>query len=428
MLIGTFTEMPYQPKDLEDFYRRGGSEDLGISNAAYDPSIGHELYNRYYDEKVYAEEVGFDALMLNEHHSMPGCMQGVTNMGAAVLARITKKAKIIILGNMIPVWDDPLWMAEQLSMVDVISGGRLISGWVRGSGRESVAHNIPPVYNRERFEEAHDFIIKAWSTPGPFRYEGKHYNYRYVNPWPVPMQKPHPPIWIPNQISIETIEWAAQQRFPLVMTAHHIKPTEIAFAHYRKTAEEIGYTAGSHNFGYMIKVHVDETEELAHAAGRKFLQGARNPFIAGNAARQNQAVQRLPGLYSKVSREREKVVFGAGGYAGGGETYEDQLHEYLMIVGTPKTVMPKIRYVLETLRPGSFIMWDGDGAMTHQDTMRSLKLMGQEVIPAVRAVGKELGLKDSFEVNAGPNADGTGYDQEVWKRWQAAQKPTKQPA
>ena len=182
---------------------------MSISNAAYDPTVGAQLYNRYLDEKIYAEEMGFDGLMLNEHHSTPFCMQGVTNVGASILARVTKKVKIVILGNILPIWDDPLWLAETLAMIDMISYGRLVSGFVRGGGRESVSHNAPPHYNRERFEEAHDFLIKTWTTPGPFRWEGKHFHYRYVNPWARPFQQPHPPVWVPFTGSKETIERAA---------------------------------------------------------------------------------------------------------------------------------------------------------------------------------------------------------------------------
>ncbi|MSP78886.1 MAG: LLM class flavin-dependent oxidoreductase [Dehalococcoidia bacterium] len=414
MLFGTFTEMPYQPKDMAEFHRRGG-EDLGISNAAYDPELGGDLYHRYFDEKQYAEEVGFDAFMLNEHHTLPGCMQGVTNVGASILARITQKAKIVILGNMIPVWDDPMWMAEQLAMIDVISRGRLVSGWVRGGGRESVVHNAAPVYNRERFEEAHDFIIKAWTTPGPFRYEGKHYNYRYVNPWPVPLQKPHPQIWIPNTTSLETIEWAARHRLPMVMTAHNMEPSKKSFELYAGIAAEEGYEAGPQHRGYLIKVHAEETEELADQVGRKYLQGPQNPFVSGNQARQNAAVQRLPGLVSRSSRAREAKLWGPGGYGGNAaHTYEEQSKEYLIISGTPKTVVQRVRHVMEVLRPGSFFFWDSDGSMTHQDAMRSIRLMGQEVLPALRDIGKELGLVDSFETN-----DGTGYDQAVWRKARA---------
>ena len=181
MLVGYFTEQPWQ--DPKSGLMGHASTDLSISNELYDPKVGAQLYNRYLDEKIYAEEMGFGAIMLNEHHSTPFCMQGVTNVGAAVLARQTKEAKIILLGNILPIWDDPLWLAEQLAMIDLISYGRLVSGFVRGGGRESVAHNAPPFYNRERFQEAHDFLIKAWSEPGPFRWEGQHYQYRYVNPW-----------------------------------------------------------------------------------------------------------------------------------------------------------------------------------------------------------------------------------------------------
>jgi hypothetical protein len=66
-------------------------------------------------------------------------------------------------------------------------------------------------------------------------------------------------------------------------------------------------------------------------------------------------------------------------------------------------VLPKIRYVLEYLRPGSVFFWDGDGAMTHEDQMRSLKLMGEEVIPAVKEMGKELELFSPFEIDPATN-------------------------
>ena len=224
MLIGYFTEQPWQdPKSGLMGYQ---STDLGVSNELYDPEVGAQLYNRYLDEKIYAEEMGFDAIMLNEHHSTPFCMQGVTNVGAAILARQTKKAKIIILGNILPIWEDPLWLAEQLAMIDMISHGRLVSGFVRGGGRESISHNAPPHYNRERFEEAHDFLIKAWTTPGPFRWEGKHYQYRYVNPWARPYQKPHPPIWIPSTVSANTVIWTAEHRYPLCLLSTQLEPTK----------------------------------------------------------------------------------------------------------------------------------------------------------------------------------------------------------
>ena len=160
MFIGHFTERPYQDPESGYFGATGKSiKDLTLSNEIYDPMLGSDLYNRYLDEKIYAEEMGFDGLMLNEHHSSPFCMGSTVNVEASILARITNKAKIVLLGNVLPIWDDPLWLVEQLATIDMISKGRLVSGWVRGTARESVSHNSPPAYNWERFQEAHDFIM-----------------------------------------------------------------------------------------------------------------------------------------------------------------------------------------------------------------------------------------------------------------------------
>ena len=340
-------------------------------------------------------------------------MGGAMNVEASILARITKRAKIVLLGNILPIWDDPLWLVEQLAMIDLISRGRLVSGWVRGTGRESVAHNIEPHYNWERFKEAHELIIKAWSEPGPFRWEGKHFHYRHVNPWVRPYQKPHPPVWLPGVVSRDSLMWAAEQRIPYIMLATEMEPTKMAFQLYHDTAAELGYESGPQNLGYLWKVHVDETEELAEETGRKYVQGPSNPFLAGNEGTVNPALVNLPGLTSRTRvLPTQAVATQARGGAAGvlGRPYEQQIKDRTIICGTPKTVIPKIREVLEYVRPGSIFFWDGDGAMTHDDAMRSLRLMGEEVIPAVKEIGKELGLNSPFEVDP---ATGQPIEQEA---------------
>ena len=415
MFIGYFTERPYQDPESGFFGATGKPiKDLTLSNGVYNPELGAHLYNRYLDEKVYAEEMGFDGLMLNEHHSTPFCMGGAMNVEASILARITKKAKIVLMGNILPIWDDPLWLVEQLAMIDLISRGRLVSGWVRGTGRESVAHNSSPPYNWERFKEAHDFIIKAWTEPGPFRWEGKHYQYRHVNPWVRPYQKPHPQIWLPGVVSRDSLMWAAEKRIPYIMLSTELEPTRQAFQVYHDAAAEQGYESGPQNLGYLWKVHVDETEELAEETARKYIQGPSNPFLAGNEGTNNPALVNLPGLSSRrrVLPTQASATANRGGGAGEvlGRPYERQIEDYTIIAGTPKTVIPKIRHVLEYLRPGSVFFWDGDGAMTHDDAMRSLRLMGEEVIPAVREIAKDLELPGSFEVDT---ATGKPIPQEI---------------
>ena len=425
MFIGYFTERPYQDPNSGYFGATGRDiQDLGMSNDSYDPRIGAELYNRYLDEKIYAEKMGFDGLMLNEHHSTPFCMGGVMNVEAAILARITKRAKIVLLGNVLPIWDDPLWLAEELAEIDMISRGRLVSGWVRGTGRESVAHNTASPFNWERYQEAHDFIVKAWTTPGPFRWEGEHYQYRYVNPWARPYSDPHPPIWIPGVMSRNTVKWAAERRYPYVMLATEVEPTKLSFDYYRECAREAGYEAGTQHTGYVFKIHVDETEELAEATARKFLQGPSNPFLEGNQGKVRPFLQSLPGLTSRTevlptsqipalaasrgrielqqALERRRQVEGEQ-QPEKSDPFKEQVDKQAIIHGTPATVLPQIRNLLEEIRPGSITFWDGDGSMTHEDAMRSLRLMGEEVLPAVREMGAELDLNGPFEVDPANN-------------------------
>ena len=255
MHIMWFTERAYHhvPEDevlkLRSFF--------GVPNKFFDPQKGAQLLNQYLDEKIYSDELGtFDGVMLNEHHGTPFCMGAVMDVEAAVLAKCTSKVKIVLLGNPLPVVANPVRLAEELAMIDLISGGRLVPGWVRGAGSEQLANNANPAYNREYFEEAHDLVIAAWTRPGPFRWEGKHFNFRFVNPWVLPLQKPHPPIWIPGLISPETVRWCAEHRYPYVALATMLKPTLEMWKMYTDRAAEMGYQAGPENFGYLQPIFV----------------------------------------------------------------------------------------------------------------------------------------------------------------------------
>src|SRR5205814_3744211 len=188
-----------------------------LSNKYYDPKIGHRLYNEYLDQAVLAERLGYDGTCVNEHHQNAyGTMHDPNVMASHIVAR-TKDIRVGIIGNALPLHGNPLRVAESVAMLDVISGGRIISGFVRGTGMEYHSMRSNPATSRERFWEAHDLIIKAWTEDGPFEWRGKHFDIPYVNPWPKPYQQPHPPIWLPGQGSMETISEAAKRRYPFMM-------------------------------------------------------------------------------------------------------------------------------------------------------------------------------------------------------------------
>jgi alkanesulfonate monooxygenase SsuD/methylene tetrahydromethanopterin reductase-like flavin-dependent oxidoreductase (luciferase family) len=278
-------------------------------------------------------------------------------------------------------------------MIDMISKGRLVSGFVRGGGQEQLAAGVNPAFNRERFEEAHDLIVKIWTQPGPFRWEGTHYQHRVVNPWAVPMQKPHPRIWIPGVISKETIIWAAQHGYPYIALNTPIDRTKQVWELYDKVAEESGFTGGPDYHGLLKQIHVAETEEKALENARQFL------WMQGEFTGLAHPVWSAPAGYGSPDNRRAFAEFSVGrsksprARAG----LEGQLEDLMVIAGTPKQVIAKLRVLLEETRPGILGFWGNDGFVSHQDAMTCIRLMGQEVLPAVREIAKELGLNSPFE-------------------------------
>lgn len=405
MFLMRFTERAYTNYTAEDVRNSPNSAvRLTFSNSHFDPELGAQIYNEHLDEYELSEQVGFDGLMLNEHHNTPTCLGATMNLEAAILARTTKKPKIVLLGNPLPVFDNPLRLAEELAEIDMISRGRLVSGFVRGTGIESLAANVNPLFNRERFEEAHDLIIKAWTTPGPFRWEGKHHHFRVVNPFQVPLQKPHPPVWIPGLGSPDTLIWCANHHYPYIFLETDFQATEDMMSIYTDTARELGYEPGPQNYGYLIRVHVQDTDEYARAVGKGFLVG--NVGVGGLPLPRdymapvgyNTGGRRAVSSDPRFTRLRERVStdpFSQVKLDPG--AYEGAIDANRWIIGDPDTVVRKLREVLSWVRPSILGVWTNDGTMSHQDSMRCLELMGQEVLPALREIGEELELTDPFQ-------------------------------
>ena len=161
MHIMYFTERPYRDVPEEEVIKNRSF--FGVPNRFFDREVGARLYNEYLDEAgLCRRDVGFDGVMLNEHHGTPFCMGAVMNVEAAILARITKKSRIVLLGNPLPTVKNPLRMAEELAK-SIYFARAAGPGWVRGAGSEQIFNNANPAYNREYFNEAHDFVIACWT-------------------------------------------------------------------------------------------------------------------------------------------------------------------------------------------------------------------------------------------------------------------------
>ena len=394
MHIMYFTEQPMSAYPADKGLEFGATA-LMFSNSHFDPVAGSRLYNEFIEQYKLAEAVGFDGIMLNEHHNAPFCMQAKANVFASILAAITKRVKIVILGNPLPLSENPVRLAEELAMIDMISKGRLVSGFVRGGGQEQLATGVNPAFNRERFEEAHDLIIQAWTKAGPTRFEGNHYQARVVNPWAVPLQKPHPRIWVPGVISKETVLWAARHRYPYIALNTTVEQTQKIWDLYDATAAEVGFKSGPEYHGYLKQVHVAETEEKALANAREFT------WMQGEFTGLAHPVWSTPSGYSSPENRRGFVEFstGRGTSPRRRPGFEEQVANNMIIAGTPKTVTAKLRLLMEQTRPGIMALWANDGAVSQEDSMTCIRLLGEEVLPALRETAKTLGLQSPFEAN-----------------------------
>jgi alkanesulfonate monooxygenase SsuD/methylene tetrahydromethanopterin reductase-like flavin-dependent oxidoreductase (luciferase family) len=357
MKLYYFSEMPHHefPDEEGDKYP---SLRLEFPNRFFDREKAAANYQRYLTEYEFADQAGFDGLMINEHHSTPSCVNVGVNMTAAVLGRTTRRAKILLLGNILPIEDNPVRMAEQLAMADLISGGRVLSGFVRGVGVETWWSNTNPVHNRERFEECHDLILKCWTEPGPFRWEGRHYHFRHVNPWCLPLQKPHPPIWTPGTASPETAVWAGRRGYTYVP---FLVPVEIArelFDYYRQGAAEVGRTVTADNLGFLICAVTAETKAKALEAGRHFV------WRMGPTLRAPVALRARPRSLATMS-------------------YQELLDGQFIVAGTPDEVIDRFSRIQRELGVGHLLLEAQESRMDHPTTMRSIELMGAKVIPAV---------------------------------------------
>ena len=371
------SQQPYihvTDEDLEKY----GSGRLDFPNTYFDPEKAHGLYNQYHEQYAHADEVGLDGIITNEHHSSYWNMKPSANLDAAVISKVTRRVRIAILGNIIPI-NDPLRMAEEIAMLDCYSGGRIISGFVRGGALETLQAGIDPSENRERFEEAHDLIIKCWTTPGPFRYEGKYYHYRMVNPWVLPVQKPHPPIWFPGGSSPESVKWAARRGYAYMNLGALIDLTRELKQIYIDTAHETGFTPGPEHFGYQLRALVADTDERAQELGRNFL------WTQGHRMRGPREHNDPPGYQTSVARTLQMRRPGTGG-PGRQMTYEQLQEINNIIVGSPETVTRKLANTIDQLSPGYLILIGSDGTLPHKDAMRSIELLGKEVIPALHEI------------------------------------------
>jgi alkanesulfonate monooxygenase SsuD/methylene tetrahydromethanopterin reductase-like flavin-dependent oxidoreductase (luciferase family) len=375
-----FHLMPYRPLDLEAA-KKYRSAWVVLPNSFYDPEKGAAEYDSYLDQLTYAEELGFDAIGVNEHHQTAYGLMPAPNLIASALIQRTKKVQIAVLGRALPLVNNPINIAEEFAMLDVLSKGRLIAGFVRGIGAEYHSTGVNPAFSHERFHEAHDLIVKAWTTPGPFEFEGDHFRLRYVNLWPRPYQKPHPPVWIPSMGSRETVVWASapERKYPFMVTFSPESAVVRYHNMYRDAAQAHGYTASGGQLGWATPIYVAESDEQARDEAKAGIESLFNNFLS-----MPWEMLLPPGYTSNASMKATMKLRPALGAWPRRQTIDELIASGTIVIGSPATVREKIKRVREQTGFDILIALLQFGVLPDHLARRNMEMFAGEVMPKLR--------------------------------------------
>jgi alkanesulfonate monooxygenase SsuD/methylene tetrahydromethanopterin reductase-like flavin-dependent oxidoreductase (luciferase family) len=352
-----------------------------VPSSYFDPAKGAANYAEHLSEMAYCEELGFDGVVFNEHHySAYGTMPS-PNLIASALSQRTKKIKIGVLGNILPLRNHPVRVAEEYAMIDCLSNGRLIAGFVRGIPPEYIWYGVNPEESRGRFEEAYDLIMTAWTKP-VWSHEGPFFKLHDCAIWPRPVQQPHPPIWIAAR-SAESVEWCVKRHLPCAQVYQTTGQIEDTFNYYRLKAKEDGWDAKPEQFILCRHIYIDDSEEKA----REFATPAMAYFFTVFNRGFNEAINKdavAKQLTAALTSERSFSYFRDGNrerFDFSKMDYDGLIKSGYMIAGNPDSVAKQIQDQMRQVGADHFMGMFHIGNLKHDKVVNSLDLFKKEIMP-----------------------------------------------
>jgi len=352
-----------------------------VDNRFCDPEVANKLYNRYLDEWVIADKLGYN-IFVNEHHASANCMSASCLLTLAILARQTKKARLLCLGVPITNRTDPYRVAEELAMIDVISGGRLEIGLVKASPFELAMSNQSPARIMDRYWEAHDFIVKALTHKGlPFSWEGEFYNYRNVNVWPRPFQQPMPPMWI-TASGASTGRKVAQLGYTMATFFNGAGTKPLYDAYKDEYFKTHGKPAGIDRFAYLAIVVCGRNDAEVQERINKV-----KPYLEVQP-RTPKAWSNPPG-YESVELNAGALKSGKTGRINFGlplnPTRAEMAAGGILFSGTPDELYEQMSSFSDKVGGiGHMLMLTQAGYLSHEETVDTMTLFSEQVAPRLR--------------------------------------------
>ncbi|HEY8289693.1 MAG TPA: LLM class flavin-dependent oxidoreductase [Acetobacteraceae bacterium] len=385
-----YTELP------ENFREANPSVWVDIHSSLFDPKRAHLMYNDFMDELEYAAQCGFDAVCVNEHHSNGYGLMPSPNLIASSLARRTTDTAICVMGNSLALYNPPTRVAEEFAMIDVISGGRLIAGFPVGTPMDTCyVYGTNPSQLRQRYHEAHDLVLRAWTEQDTFAFNGRFNQQRYVNIWPRPVQQPHPPIWIPGGGSVETWQWCAEMDYVYCYLSYYgYKAGRATMDGFWAEMDRLGKDRNPYHAGFLQFVGVGESRQHAmdlYSEAAEYFYGRClhvDPRWAAPPGYTSEGSQRA-GIESQIRKAADSNVRGKST----GERFASVAREMdaivdngYVIIGSPDEVAEQLREVAVNLNVGHLMLLLQYGNMSKDLTRYNTRLFADKVMPKLKDV------------------------------------------
>jgi alkanesulfonate monooxygenase SsuD/methylene tetrahydromethanopterin reductase-like flavin-dependent oxidoreductase (luciferase family) len=387
---------PFVPQEVLD---AAPSVRASLPNRYCDPKVAADLFAEVIDEFLLCDDLGMNVLAI-EHHAGINSLISANPMLVGILARQTRKVRILSLGTLVSLRHDPVRVAEEYATADVISRGRLEIGFVKSGGSEMASANANPVGNVERYWEAIDLITKALSShDGPFSWEGTHFTHRHVNIWPRPWQQPHPRMWSATG-DPETAAEVGRRGMVQVLVLRGPEGTKRAYAAHRRAREAAGLPkVTTDNFAYAALVYVGDTDEEGVRVGSKllwflntslksapqyskFLPGALPPRFAPEVYR-----TRKDAAPSLAGAEKGVVPAGVNAARLISIDAEQAMAQGILFAGNPDSVYRQIMAFYDKVGGfGHLSLVGRSGFMTHAESEKGIRLFAKEVLPRLREI------------------------------------------
>jgi alkanesulfonate monooxygenase SsuD/methylene tetrahydromethanopterin reductase-like flavin-dependent oxidoreductase (luciferase family) len=308
----------------------------------------------------------------------------------AALARRTKRAALLVLGNSIALYNPPTRVAEEIAMLDCMSGGRMIAGFPVGTPMDACfAYGFNPSELRQRYYEAHDIIIRAWKSDSVFAYNGRFNQLPYVNVVPKPIQNPYPPIWIPAGGSPETWHFCARNEYMYsYLTYFGYLSAEKTVRGFWDTMKEYGRAPNPYAIGTVQYVGLAESYD---EAVRLYREPAEYLFNVAQhiAPRWGGPPGYLTENAVRMKLEGELRAQGAGAVLSTRTvdftkwSFEKLVAEGYILLGTAEDVGEKLRAAAKKMNVGNWLLQVQWGNMDNQTAIYNARQCGK-MLPYLR--------------------------------------------